>query len=333
MTKLSIIIPIYNTGKYLAQCLESLQVQLHPEIEILLIDDCSTDNSAEICMDYCKRSENFRYFIQDCNRGVAEARNRGLDEAVGEYILFIDSDDFVASDYMERIFSYTESGYDLVSFGCFNYVHNGDEKYHTAESSMNISANSRYELQKAWETLLINSFFMSPWNKLFRSSIIEQNKIRFIAGCVCYEDYMFNLEYCGKIKDFLAVPEAVYYYRQDASKRGCQKRKWGELFTLSDLTAGQTEKFIEENAEKGMDVSVIRRYCYTAYMTELQYVYFCQPHRFSDAVKMLAGKTAFRRSLDAFRPAGKSILLLKTAIDWHLIWLQKVILNKLSKRG
>lgn len=111
----SIIIPIYNTADYLRECLNSVQNQTYANYEVILIDDGSTDESTEICQEYCKRDRRFRMFCQE-NRGASSAKNKGLDEAQGDIIAFLDSDDMLAPFFLEHLVRVFEKGYNLVCF-------------------------------------------------------------------------------------------------------------------------------------------------------------------------------------------------------------------------
>jgi len=112
----SVIIPIFNTAPYLGQCLDSLLAQTVPEWEALLVDDASTDGSAAIAKHYAEEDSRFHLFIQSQNSGQSAARNRGLEEAKGEYVVFLDSDDWLESDFLEKHLA-AISGYDIVQSG------------------------------------------------------------------------------------------------------------------------------------------------------------------------------------------------------------------------
>ena len=104
MVKVSIIIPVYNTAKYLEDCLESASEQTLKDIEIIIVNDDSTDNSEDIIKKFCDKDNRFNYFKQT-HKGVSSARNKGIELAKGEYIFFLDSDDIVAEDYFEKLYT------------------------------------------------------------------------------------------------------------------------------------------------------------------------------------------------------------------------------------
>ena len=126
MNKLvSIIIPVYNVEKYLAECIESVLKQTYQNIEILLIDDGSPDNSGKICDEYEEKDSRVRVIHKE-NGGVSSARNVGLEQANGEYITFIDSDDFVSESYIEELYIALENGNSDLAFCKYNH-YNGLE--------------------------------------------------------------------------------------------------------------------------------------------------------------------------------------------------------------
>ena len=129
---LSIIIPIYNSELYLKECLDSLVSQTCKEFEVILVDDGSTDCSVKLCDLYCSVYSNFRYFYQS-NEGPSAARNTGLKHVAGEFISFIDSDDYVANDYVETILGNMK--YDILFFGILLQQNKGISKLSTFNDS------------------------------------------------------------------------------------------------------------------------------------------------------------------------------------------------------
>lgn len=101
---ISVIVPVYNVEQYLRQCLDSILNQTYQEIEVLLINDGSTDTSDEICREYAERDNRIRYFVKE-NGGLSDARNYALDRATGEYVTFVDSDDFLMEQALEKLYA------------------------------------------------------------------------------------------------------------------------------------------------------------------------------------------------------------------------------------
>ena len=119
---ISVVVPIYNSGKYLKRCLDSIVNQSYKDIEIILVDDCSSDDSRKICFEYLKKDFRIKLITNEINKGVAYCRNIGIKMATGKYISFVDSDDYVEIDYLEYLYSLID-GYDM---SICNYFRNNN---------------------------------------------------------------------------------------------------------------------------------------------------------------------------------------------------------------
>ena len=125
--KISVIIPVYNAEKYISDCLESVVRQTYKNLEILLVDDGSKDGSAGICLEWCKKDARIR-LLQKENGGVSSARNLGLQEASGEYVTFVDADDWIGERMLERLWACIESDKSELAMCEFREVNSGDRK-------------------------------------------------------------------------------------------------------------------------------------------------------------------------------------------------------------
>lgn len=202
MIMISIIIPVYNTEKYLSMCVESILAQNYEDWELLLIDDGSTDQSSLICDDYALRDSRISVFHQ-MNSGVAAARNKGLDEASGKWILFIDSDDMLAMrESLDILMRYAiEDKYDVISGACLTCY--GCQKQDRILRGQQEILKATYEGVES----------TTPWNHLIRHDIIIQYNIRFPVGLSIAEDtfFMFNLlKNCSVVR---LLPDNLYFYR------------------------------------------------------------------------------------------------------------------------
>lgn len=189
MDKVSIIIPVYNAESDLEKCLDTLINQTYKNIELIIIDDGSKDNSKDIIKQYTERYNNIISCTQS-NNGVSRARNKGLDIATGEYIVFVDSDDWVAPNYIEEMLEVAND----IDFTYCDWV----IEY---ENSSVIDSLSKYgftyssDAKELLEFYIVNRIGCAPWGKLFKRSIIEEKKIRFCEKLPIAEDYLFILEY------------------------------------------------------------------------------------------------------------------------------------------
>lgn len=315
MPKFSVIIPIYNAEKYLESCLDSLIQQNYTDFELILVNDCSLDSSYSICKKYAKDNKNIILINQEKNLGVSAARNRGIEIAKGSYILFVDSDDFVTSNYFETIDKIISNNKaELFVIGNYDYFVYSDGSTSTALGKMNCNVSS--QMKNAWNKLFLETFYASPWNKVFLKSILINFNIRFDLDCVCYEDYLFNIEYCKYINTFISVKFPLYYYRQYVNVDHISKRKWGKRFDISEKVAKSTNEFISLKSERE-SLSNLRRYTYQAFLTELKAAAISEDD-YQVNLKKVINNREFLLAINSISPLGKKLHIFKFAKKLHL---------------
>lgn len=204
--KLSIIIPVYNASKYLEACVNSILVHENDEFEIILIDDGSEDQSPEICDKY-KNMSNVQVIHQK-NAGVSKARNVGLDLARGAYITFVDSDDYVSSDYIITILKAIQTDKDIYFFGSNSLSNNSIENVRQWLYGL----DDRITKEKAYD-IVLSGKSNEPWDKVYKKDIIYQHGIRFNNNVTLGEDIIFSLNYLKWIKTAEIIKKDIYYYR------------------------------------------------------------------------------------------------------------------------
>jgi glycosyltransferase involved in cell wall biosynthesis len=206
---ISIIVPIYNASVFLKKCIDSIVAQTYAEFELLLINDGSTDTSLNIALSYAK-IENRIVLINQTNQGVSAARNHGLLKASGDYIAFVDADDWLEPEYLnELVNDIVTNEADLVCVGYYDYsvyakrlaVHDFKEK------------GSVLKAEEMMHGLLSGTAGV-PWAKLYRKSIIDQFKIRFNEKIKMSEDLVFNLEYISNCKKIIINEFYGYNYNR-----------------------------------------------------------------------------------------------------------------------
>lgn len=216
MPKVSIIVPVYKTEKYLFRCIESILSQSFNDFEVIFVDDGSPDNSGRICDDYAKIDKRIKVFRKE-NGGVATARNEGLKRASGDYITFVDSDDYLDSEWLEQLVTAIEDNQtDLVLSG-FTYV---DEK--SVEISKVVRRIGNWDIRGLDSKInyMISNvlYFGNGWEvctSLFRRKIILDNQIMFCTECHNFaEDMGFMLEYLLYCDSVVATGKTGYYYIQ-----------------------------------------------------------------------------------------------------------------------
>lgn len=204
----SIIVPVFNAQKYIKRCVESIKNQSYQDWELILIDDGSKDDSSSIC-DELKQSDSRIYVVHTINQGASAARNRGLDEATGDFITFVDADDWVEPNHLEVLVNQINSDVDLCINSFIADLYYGSRPYQYKE----VKTQDNIESINAFFTILLqHSQFL--WNKLFKNNIIEDNHIRFNTSISLGEDNIFILEYLNYIRGLSASSVCTYHYDQ-----------------------------------------------------------------------------------------------------------------------
>lgn len=207
MAKISVIIPIYNAEVYLENCLESIKNQSFTDYEVLLIDDGSTDNSGKICDVFATKDFRFQV-IHKSNGGVSSARNIGIEQAKGEWICFMDSDDTVEKDYLQHLYQGANQQNDILVVQGFKTILPQKQFRVRTFGTHLYTASDIYQL---FQVLNINRSGY-PFAKLYNSQIIQQNQIRFIEQIHYAEDVMFMLTYMCHINALQTLDGYNYNY-------------------------------------------------------------------------------------------------------------------------
>lgn len=228
MCLVSVIVPVYNVEKYLEKCLDSIINQTYKDIEIILIDDGSRDNSGEICDVYAKR-DNRILVIHKENTGVSDTRNKGIKVANGKYICFIDSDDTVALNYVEKLVQPTRNeDYDLV-------ICNFQKLFPDKVLDMSFSNIKCFSGVFTRDYQFLCTITVFPCGKLYKASLIKEKNIIFPVDFTYAEDQLFNFQYYCYVKKYCLINEPLYYYWQrpgSASKNNTLKSFEDNLLKL-----------------------------------------------------------------------------------------------------
>lgn len=249
---ISVIIPVYNASKYLHRVISSILSQSYPDWELILVNDGSTDDSLSICEEFSKMDRRI-VVINQINRGASTARNNGMKKANGEFICFVDADDYVSGTYLEELFQ------DFIFNDQIDLVIQGFTKiYKEKQLFINLPENNVLgSLEELFDK--INVFtFCGPCCKLFRSSIIRDKKIYFNSDIVCAEDFDYILRYflhCRKIK--ISLSNNYFYESHDGSVSSQLHDYYIEYSSLFHLN----ESF---NAIPKFNIigSIFNQYCY-----------------------------------------------------------------------
>lgn len=211
MDLISIVVPVYNVEKYLTRCIESICKQSYKFIEIILVDDGSSDSSGELCDKY-KKQDNRITVIHKSNGGLSDARNAGIDVAKGEYISFIDSDDYIDPYMIEKLYESIKRTDSDISICNFKYVNedgieiNNKGKYFNENKvifgSENIEKNLIFNNSVHW---------VVAWNKLYRRRIFDD--LRYKTGIIHEDEFIVHYIY-GKAKKVVCITDELYFYVQ-----------------------------------------------------------------------------------------------------------------------
>lgn len=207
MPKFSIIVPIYNQEELLPHCLNSILIQKETDFEVLLVDDGSTDNSGRICDEYVAHDSRIEVFHKE-NGGVSSARNIGIEHAQGDYLAFVDSDDFVSAEYLSSLRPHQNEDFVLDSSDDRSLAFS--DGIYSGKDAVKIACSG-------WQIL-------GPLGKLYKTDLVKQNNIRYDEKICMGEDTLFNLEYLLHVSTLRTASSAEYTYRRDV-KGSLSKQK------------------------------------------------------------------------------------------------------------
>lgn len=232
--KISIIVPVYNAEKALTRCLDSILHQTYPNFELLLINDGSSDKSGAICNKYAQDNEKIKVFHKR-NTGVSASRNLGIQNATGEWLCFIDSDDAIEINYLQ-VFIDLLSKYnaDCYITSCKIY---SKEMYQTITLKEQIVAKEN--IYESIIYLRLTTLLGVPWNKLFKTSIIKENHIYFDEKISSYEDEIFVLQYLTHSAYICISPQQTYiYYNNNVNSLSKRYIEINSQFKIADTLYG-----------------------------------------------------------------------------------------------
>ena len=295
--KISIIIPVYNVEKYLRECLDSCVNQTLADIEIICVDDCSTDNSYKILEEYQQKDSRIKIFRQKENKKQGTARNKGLEVATGEYIWFVDSDDYIDTKACQILYdAIKEFDVDLLCFSALQFVDtNESRKFICKYYHQGIPINKIYHPKINWKEIHFSNLNVTPWAYLTRRTVLQNFKFR---EKVLHEDIDFTTILLASVDSFCFIPYTAYFYRinQNSTVQTLlsQKRLEDLINVLESL-----DKFVAKNKISKQHF-VFRQLIGEIYgITEIYLLNIdIQPSNFD---KLIALQKKYRRSLNAYK--------------------------------
>ena len=234
-SKISIIVPVYNAEHVIKRCVDSLLKQSYPGIEIIIVNDGSTDQTDMICRQYAD-SDNRIVYIRQNNTGVSGARNSGICCATGEYVLFVDSDDFVESDLVDRLYEKLKIDDSDICAGTFQVIEEG------------IDFTIEINIENIDKILLLCRHYLifGPTQKLYKKQIIDEHNIRFPKNYNYGEDVLFNLHYLNHSKTISFINHVLYHYDRSNDHSLSQRKRW-DLFKNDIVVNKALKEWFENN--------------------------------------------------------------------------------------
>lgn len=249
MNKVSIIIPVYNVEKYLRDCLNSVVNQTYKNLEIILINDGSKDNSGKICDEYAQK-DNRIIVVHNSNKGVSNARNCGINLSTGKYIVFIDSDDSVENEYISKLMEVNRNNdYDLIFCNMQDIYLN---KNKIIKRKKEVPVNFLTGIFKN-DYFYLREIIDVPVLKLYKTKIIKENDIRFPEHIFYAEDQMFNFQYYSYVKKYKYIDNILYNYFHRDNKSLSQIINMS-IFNMTLEKIIKEKEFFEKNNIKNKEI-------------------------------------------------------------------------------
>lgn len=245
----SVIIPIYNADKFIAECIESILCQTYKDFELLLVDDGSTDKSFDVCLNYAQKDARVKCFHKK-NEGVSMTRNYGIRHAEGQYIVFVDADDTVSSVFLANLMAYKAA--DIVISGYVSKRNNRIVAEHIFDQQSLVNLK---------ECIGIDNIlaYGSPWGKLFKLEIINQYDIKFNAQLSNHEDRLFLFQYLKYIRTISITKTTDYVYIDRESGNSLSRDKkipWEKSLLAFNLIKQELSKLSQIHQIKIRDIPV-----------------------------------------------------------------------------
>lgn len=256
---ITVIVPVFNSEKYISECLNSIICQSYFNLQIIVIDDGSTDLSGDLCEGFTPMDKRLTVIHQK-NSGVSAARNTGLAYATGEYLAFIDSDDYVSADYIQKLYQ-SISEADIAICG----YHRIEQNSMSSRIQTDIPASLNHD--SLFHYVLCNNYIGGYlWNKLFRTSIINLNHITFDTSLSIGEDMLFISKYLTYARKGIYLSEALYYYRlnTDSALQNSYKTRKFNIKNISNLDASDLINKVIINESSAVHTSMSYRYIRTS---------------------------------------------------------------------
>lgn len=265
MEKISVIVPIYNAENYIKRCCGSILQQTYTNLEVLLIDDGSVDNSPRICDQIAEGDARVKV-IHTINQGVSEARNTGIKNASGDWVMFIDADDWIDKNVAEKLVQrITNSKADLGVYS-FAFEYQSNKVFCEVDK---LDCSIKELLQTANSLKESNSVFCSVCNKIYKRNVLDENDISFYKGIKFGEDFIFNTRYFACIEKIVTENTAFYHYDCSVDNSGVKK-----LYANYDYFILKMEESLKELLSQcEIDEELAKEFCLRFIMERWDYAF------------------------------------------------------------
>jgi len=210
---ISVIVPVYNAELYLKRCINSITTQTYQKLEIILINDGSTDNSLNICHELAQTDKRIKVINQK-NRGVSYTRNQGINKATGEYLLFVDSDDFIDTNYINKMYQELKNNHYEIVISGMTFC---DEKENIIKKELYKKENQELKLDNIIDDVINTLYFCSACKTIISKKLITNNNLQFNEELSYGEDFSFSYQLLKRASKIGYLSDTGYYYRQNST--------------------------------------------------------------------------------------------------------------------
>lgn len=335
LPKISIIVPVYKIEKDISRCINSIIGNTYQNFELLLIDDGSPDNSGKICDEYAKKDRRIKVIHKE-NGGVSSARNTGIREASGEYIMFVDGDDWIEENSFEILSKKIETlDSDLFIFGIVKDLYSNNKLIKSEINALVKEENLNiYELSNKFEYLFNTIRMLPPWMYLFKSEILKREDLFFNEELVAYEDFDFNMRYLKNCKNITIIPDIIYHYIIDVNVNQLAKRNKINLVSNMNAVSKSILEFLD-NIQANLNVKeYMYSYIFDLYVLSIKKIAI---HRkdikyieIRNILKELRNDDIFRESIEKYGNKLKFYRIFYYLIDRKMYRIADILLYRIS---
>lgn len=254
----SIIVPIYNVEQYLDRCLRSIQMQSYRSIQVIMVDDGSTDQSGEIAKRYQDVDHRFR-LVSKQNGGLSSARNLGLSCVDGAYVSFVDADDFLSPRYVEILVGYFDDTTDVCVGDYVIYDGTRQRAYkHTGHIEAWSCSTIEGKKQLMYQLMQPGSQIMPVWKNMYRKTFLQENELKFVSERAVYaEDKLFNVQAYAMARNVKIIPEIVYYHLivPGSLSQGYRSNIYEMLIKLEDMVQMSLHETFDRDFLSGLTIN------------------------------------------------------------------------------